>query len=139
MHIENSTVLITGANHVIGLAFAKAFLKRGARKVYAGSCDPSKITLPGVTPIKLEVNANADVQASAQLAKHGTQVLTLHMGFVDTDLTKGIEIPKETPEAIVDRALNALEAGVHEVVADDMTKQFKAGLPAKQSVYLAAR
>jgi NAD(P)-dependent dehydrogenase (short-subunit alcohol dehydrogenase family) len=35
MHIENSTVLITGANRGIGLAFAKAFLARGAHEVLA--------------------------------------------------------------------------------------------------------
>ena len=69
----------------------------------------------------------------------GTQVLTLHMGFVDTDLTKGIEMPKETPEAIVERALQALEAGADEVLADEMTKHVKAGLSADPAVYLAPR
>lgn len=36
MQIENSTVLITGANPGIVLAFAKALLTQGAKKVYAG-------------------------------------------------------------------------------------------------------
>ena len=44
MQIENSTVLITGTNRGIGLAVAKAFLARGARKVYAGARDLSKIS-----------------------------------------------------------------------------------------------
>lgn len=48
-------------------------------------------------------------------------------------------MPKETPEAIVDRALQALEAGAHEVLADEMTKQVKAGLSAEPAVYLAPR
>lgn len=69
MQIKKSTVLITGANRGIGLAFAKAFLARGAQKVYAGSRDPAKISLSGVTPIKLDVNSIADVQAAAQLAQ----------------------------------------------------------------------
>ena len=73
------------------------------------------------------------------LRGQGIQVLTLHMGFVDTDLTKGLEMPKSTPEAIVERALQALEAGAHEVLADEMTKQVKAGLSAEQAVYLEAR
>lgn len=233
MQIEKSTVLITGANRGIGLAFAKAFLARGAKKVYAGTRDTSKISLAGLTPIKLDVNSITDVQDAAQLAKdvtivvnnagianlgsfmaedaeallrihletnvlgplrvsrsfapvlaqngggalinvasvaswisspmlasyavsksalwslsnglrndlrgQGIQVLTLHMGFVDTDLTKGLEMPKSTPEAIVERALQALEAGAHEVLADEMTKQVKAGLSAEQAVYLEAR
>ncbi len=73
------------------------------------------------------------------LREQGTQVLTLHMGFVDTDLTQGIEMPKTKPETIVERALTALEAGAKEVLADEMTLQVKGGLSAEQAVYLAAR
>jgi hypothetical protein len=61
------------------------------------------------------------------------------MGFVDTDLTQCIEMPKTKPETIVERALAALEAGAHEVLADEMTLQVKGGLSAEQAVYLAAR
>lgn len=233
MKIANATVLITGANRGIGLAFAKAYLERGARKVYAAARDPSRVSLPGVTPVRLDVNAPADIEAAAQLANdvtivvnnagianfgsfladdaeavlrshletnvmgvlrvsrafapvlarngggalvnvasvaswisspvlasyavsksalwslsnglrndlraQGTQVLSLHMGFVDTDLTQGIEMPKSTPEAIVKQALDALEAGVHEVLADDLTRQVKGGLSAEPAVYLGAR
>ncbi len=233
MKIENATVVITGANRGIGLAFANAFLERGARKVYAGARDPSQVSLPGVTPLRLDVNSAADIEAAARLAndvtivvnnagiakfgsfladdaeallrnhletnllgvlrvsrafapilarngggallnvasvaswisspllasyavsksalwslsnglrndlrEQGTQVLTLHMGFVDTDLTQGIEMPKTKPETIVERALTALEAGAHEVLADEMTLQVKGGLSAEQAVYLAAR
>ena len=65
MKIENSTVLITGANRGIGLAFANAFLERGARKVYAGARDPSQVSLPGVTPLRLDVNSSADINLGA--------------------------------------------------------------------------
>jgi short-subunit dehydrogenase len=68
-----------------------------------------------------------------------TQVLTLHMGFVDTDLTQGIDAPKSTPEAIVARALDALEAGAEEVLADEITGQVKLGLAANPGVYLQYR
>ena len=233
MKIANATVLITGANRGIGLAFAKAFLERGARKVYAAARDPLRVSLPGVTPVRLDVNAPADIEAAALLAgdvtivvnnagianfgsfladdaeavlrshletnvmgvlrvsrafapvlarngggalvnvasvaswisspvlasyavsesalwslsnglrndlrAQGTQVLSLHMGFVDTDLTQGIEMPKSTPEAIVKQALDALEAGAHEVLADDLTRQVKGGLSAEPAVYLGAR
>ena len=73
------------------------------------------------------------------LRAQGTQVLTLHMGFVDTDLTHGIDMPKSTPEDIVARALDALEAGADEVLADDLTRQVKQGLVAQPAVYLQAR
>ena len=233
MKLDKATVLITGANRGIGLAFAKAALARGARKVYAGARDPGSVTLPGVTPLRLDVNSPADIAAAvaaagdvtvvinnAGIAQFGgvlaadaearrrqqletnvfgvlrisqafapvlaangggallnvasvaswisrpalaayavsksaawslsnglrnelrgqmTQVLTLHMSFVDTDMTQGIDSPKSTPEQIVARALDALEAGAEEVLADEVTQQVKLGLSAQPGVYLQVR
>ncbi|MBQ0957802.1 SDR family oxidoreductase [Ideonella sp. 4Y11] len=233
MKLDNATVLITGANRGIGLAFAQAALARGARKVYAGARDPASVTLPGVTPLRLDVNAPGDIAAAvaqagdvnlvinnAGIAQFGgfldsdaetrlrqqletnvfgvlrvsqafapvlaangggallnvasiaswisspalasyaatksavwslsnglrhelrgqkTQVLTLHMAFVDTGMTQGIDAPKSTPEQIVARALDALEAGAEEVLADELTQQVKLGLSAHPGVYLQAR
>lgn len=73
-----------------------------------------------------------------ELRGQGTQVLGLHMGFVDTDLTRGIEAPKTAPETIVRQALDALEAGEEEVLADEATRQVKQGLSVHPSVYLQA-
>ena len=72
-----------------------------------------------------------------ELAAQGTQVTALHMGFVDTDLTRGIEQPKSTPEAIAREALAGLEAGADEVLADEATRQVKLSLGAAASAYLA--
>jgi len=215
MKIKDSVVFVTGANRGIGLAFARAALARGARKVYAAARDPGTVTLAGVTPIRLDVTSEAaaneaaaqcgdvtllvnnagiarfggfladDGVASArdhldvnffgilyatrafapvlaangggaivnvlsiaswinrpQLAVYGasksaawgltnglrnellaqkTQVLGLHMGFVDTDLTKGIDAPKASPDDIVASTFDGLEAGLVEVLADDRT------------------
>eukprot|EP01030_Chromulinospumella_sphaerica_P026879 gene26879-27104_t len=55
MKIENSVVLVTGANRGIGLAFAQALLARGARKVYAAARNPASVTLPGVEALQLDV------------------------------------------------------------------------------------
>jgi NAD(P)-dependent dehydrogenase (short-subunit alcohol dehydrogenase family) len=68
MKIQGSTVFITGANRGLGLAFAKAVLAAGARKVYAAARDPSTVTLPGVVPVKLDVTNAQDVAAAAKLA-----------------------------------------------------------------------
>jgi NAD(P)-dependent dehydrogenase (short-subunit alcohol dehydrogenase family) len=233
MKLDNATVLITGANRGIGLAFAKAALARGARKIYAGARDTRSVTLPGVAPLHLDVTSPADIAAAvaaagdvnvvinnAGIAQFGgllaadaearlrrqletnvfgvlrvsqafapvlaangggalvnvasvaswitspalagyavsksavwslsnglrnelrgqkTQVLTLHMAFVDTDMTQGIASPKSTPEQIVARALDALEAGADEVLADELTQQVKQGLSAQPGAYLQAR
>ncbi len=230
MKLDNATVLITGANRGIGLAFAREALARGARKVYAAARDPASVQLDGVEALRLDVTRPDDVAAAAQrcrdvtllinnagiarvggflaegsidaareqletnffgplrlsqafapvLAAHGggailnvlsiaswinspllatyaatksaawsltnglrhelraqgTQVLGMHMGFVDTDLTRGIDMPKTTPEDVVRLALDALEAGAEEVLADEITQQIKRGLSADPGVYL---
>ena len=232
MQLSNATVLITGANRGLGLAFARAALARGARKVYAAARDPASVTLAGVVPIRLDVTQPGDIAvaardysdvtllinnagiaatggflaedslASAQrhfdtnvfgpmrltqafapvLAANGggailnvlsiaswingpllgvygmsksaawamtngtrielsaqkTQVLALHVGFIDTDLTRGFDVPKSAPDDVVRTALDALEAGASEVLADDITRQVHAGLSASPAVYLQA-
>ena len=73
-----------------------------------------------------------------ELRAQGTLVTGLHMGFVDTDLTRGIDMPKSTPESVVRQALDALQAGAEEVLADDATRQVKGSLASERSAYLAA-
>ena len=74
-----------------------------------------------------------------ELRAQGTQVTALHMGFVDTDLTRDIDSPKSTPEAIVREAFAGLEAGRDEVLADAMTRQVKQSLSLPVPAYLAAQ
>ncbi len=71
-----------------------------------------------------------------ELATQRTQVLALHMAFVDTDLVRAIEGPKTSPEDIVRRALDGLEAGLDEVLADERTRLVKQGLTAATPSYL---
>ena len=71
-----------------------------------------------------------------ELATQKTQVLALHMAYVDTDLTRGFDIPKSSPEQIVARALDGLEAGLDEVLADELTQQVKRGMTAARPSYL---
>ncbi|WCM90408.1 SDR family oxidoreductase [Acidovorax sp. NCPPB 3576] len=71
-----------------------------------------------------------------ELSAQKTQVLGLHMAYVDTDLTRGFEVPKSSPEEIVRRALDGLEAGEDEVLADTLTQQVKQGLTAPGPAYL---
>jgi short-subunit dehydrogenase len=73
-----------------------------------------------------------------ELRDQNTQVLGLHVGFIDTDMTRGFDAPKTAPDVVVTRALDALEAGASEVLADDRTRQVKQGLSAEPGVYLQA-
>ena len=71
-----------------------------------------------------------------ELAAQETQVLGLHMAYVDTDLTRGFEVQKSSAEEIVQRALDGLAAGADEVLADALTQQVSQGLTAPRPVYL---
>lgn len=66
----------------------------------------------------------------------GIQVLALHVGFVDTDLTKGFEVKKSDPRQIATRTLDALEEGHEEVLADAQTEALKRSLSTHQPYYL---
>jgi len=232
MKLTNATVLITGANRGIGLAFAREALARGARKVYAGARDPQSVKLDGVEAVQLDVTSEVQVAAAAQrcgdvtllinnagvaqvhgfldegalesarfhfetnffgplrlarafapilaangggailnvlsvaswvsspalsvygasksaawsltnglrndLRKQKTQVIGMHVGFVDTDLARGIDLPKSSPDVVVRRAFDALEAGADEVLADDRSRIVKQGLSAEPGLYLLA-
>jgi NAD(P)-dependent dehydrogenase (short-subunit alcohol dehydrogenase family) len=70
------------------------------------------------------------------LKEQGTQVLGLHVGFVDTDLTRGLDLPKLAPSAVVEKAYAALEAGRQEVLIDELSQRVKQGLAAEPGVYL---
>lgn len=70
-----------------------------------------------------------------ELAPQKTQVTALHVGFIDTDLTRALEVPKTPPELVVQRAFDGLEAGDAEVLADDITRAVKQGLSATPGIY----
>jgi len=69
----------------------------------------------------------------------GTQVLGVHVGFIDTDLTRGFDAPKLQPSAVVDSVFGALEAGDSEVLVDEITRQVKHGLSANTGNYTLVR
>ena len=230
MKLDNAIVLVTGANRGLGLEFARQALAAGARKIYAGARDPASVTLPGVVPVRLDVNDPAQVDAAAALCGdatlvvnnagiatmgglldrdsidalramfdtnvsgllrvsqafapvlarngggaflnvlsvaswistpglgayaatksaawsvtnglrialqgQGTQVLGLHVGFIDTDLTRGIDLPKLAPADVVAKAYRALEDGAKEVLIDELSQRVRQGLAADPGIYL---
>ncbi len=75
MEIANRRVLITGASRGLGRTLAFAFAAAGAREVFAGARQPEDIEKlarsaaaisAAITPIKLDVNSNDDVNAAAK-------------------------------------------------------------------------
>jgi short-subunit dehydrogenase len=66
----------------------------------------------------------------------GIQVLALHVGFVDIDLTRGFDVKKSDPGVVAARTLDALEKGQEEVLADKKTEALKRSLSTEQPYYL---
>ncbi len=232
MKIQDSVALVTGANRGLGLAFARALLTGGARKVYAAARDPASVTLPGVQAIRLDVTNPDEISAAArdlqdvtlvinnagilrgsgflspggvdavraeletnffgplaltrafaatlarngggavinvlsalswvsfptsstysaskaaawslsnglrgELRGQGTQLLALHVGYMDTDMIRHVTAPKSDPNDVVRQTLAALEAGKEESLADEVSRQVKLGLAADPGVYLGS-
>jgi NAD(P)-dependent dehydrogenase (short-subunit alcohol dehydrogenase family) len=66
MNIANKTVLITGANRGIGRALVDEALKRGAKKVYAGTRNALENADKRVTALTLDVTSASQIQLAAQ-------------------------------------------------------------------------
>jgi NAD(P)-dependent dehydrogenase (short-subunit alcohol dehydrogenase family) len=65
-----------------------------------------------------------------ELAPRGIRVSALHVGYMDTDMTRRLDVPKADPADIARLALDGIEAGDAEIIADEISKQVLAGLSA---------
>ncbi|WP_159797488.1 SDR family oxidoreductase [Puerhibacterium puerhi] len=68
----------------------------------------------------------------AELAPQGVQVLGAYLAFTDTPMNDGVPVagPLNDPADVVRQILDGLEAGAHEVLADDTTRGVRAALSA---------
>jgi NAD(P)-dependent dehydrogenase (short-subunit alcohol dehydrogenase family) len=212
MTIADTAILVTGANRGIGQALVEEALRRGVRRVYAGTRQPLTHTDARVTPLTLDVTNAAQIQAAVEsvesldllinnagvapyddlsdpaaleqslivnlfgtfsvtraflplltesrgaivnalsmtafaplpvipaysvskaaafslsqslralLAGRGVSVHAVMTGPVDTDMTRGLEIPKSSPESVARAIFDGVEAGEEEIFPDPMSE-----------------
>lgn len=219
--LEESVVLVTGANGGLGREFVRQALDRGATKVYATARRPRDWEDARVVPLALDVTDPTSIAAAAEaapdvtivinnagasngarlddadqqavrelfevnyfgavaaanafapilgrngggallnvlsvlswialgdaysatkaalwsatgtqrltLAEQGTLVTGLLLGYTDTPMTVNVDAPKNDPADVVGQAYDGIEQGSYEVLADDLSRQVKAGLAA---------
>jgi NAD(P)-dependent dehydrogenase (short-subunit alcohol dehydrogenase family) len=122
-------------------AFAPVLARNGGGAIINVLSVLSWVTLPQVATYSLSKAAAWSLTNGLrnELAAQGTQVLALHVGFMDTDMAKGVPGAKAAPSAVAALALDGVESGAAEVLADQISQQVKSGLSAARASYLEAR
>ncbi|WP_026911734.1 SDR family oxidoreductase [Patulibacter minatonensis] len=69
-----------------------------------------------------------------QLREQGTRVVGVHVGYVETDLTEGLQGDKIQASEVADALIAGLRADDDEVLVDEISRQVKAGLSNPPSV-----
>ena len=73
-----------------------------------------------------------------ELAEQGTLVTAVHLGLADTDMSAGWSVSKIAPSDLADAALNGVEAGSAEVLADQWSRDIKSRLTLTPEEFNAA-
>jgi NAD(P)-dependent dehydrogenase (short-subunit alcohol dehydrogenase family) len=60
-----------------------------------------------------------------ELAPQHTQVVGVHLGYADTDLTAAVTAPKLDPRDVARLVVDGIEDGSSEVLVDDVSRYFK--------------
>jgi NAD(P)-dependent dehydrogenase (short-subunit alcohol dehydrogenase family) len=63
-----------------------------------------------------------------ELEKQSTLVTSVHLGYTDTDMTSGFDVPKNDARDVAREIVDGIERGDAEVLVDDMTRHIKAAL-----------
>ncbi|MDJ0345868.1 SDR family oxidoreductase [Streptomyces sp. H10-C2] len=63
-----------------------------------------------------------------QLADQGIRVAGLHVGFMDTDMAKSVNGPKQDTSDVARTAIDALADSAYEIVIDDISRDIQANL-----------
>jgi len=95
VNIADKTILITGASRGIGRALIDEALRRGVKRVYAGTRGPLSHADPRVTSVGLDVTSAVDIQVAAA-SIGGLDVLVNNAGIAPYDDLSNPEVLERT-------------------------------------------
>jgi NAD(P)-dependent dehydrogenase (short-subunit alcohol dehydrogenase family) len=95
MQIADKSILITGASRGIGRALIDEALRRGVKRVYAGTRGPLPHADPRVTVLNLDVTSGDDIRHAAA-AIGSLDVLVNNAGIAPYDDLSGPEVLERT-------------------------------------------
>jgi short-subunit dehydrogenase len=122
----------------VSLAFAPILARNGGRAVVNVLSDASWHARPLLSAYSASKSAAWSFTNSLriELRQQNTLVVGLHVGFIDTDLTKGFEMNKLDPRDVADAALSGVDSGEEEVLVGEFTRELKRSLCAQRPMYL---
>ncbi|CAN7277785.1 SDR family oxidoreductase [Acidovorax sp. LjRoot66] len=121
----------------VAQAFAPVLQANGGGAVLNVLSVLSWLTIPGVATYSASKAAAWSLSNGLrnELRAQGTQVTSLHVAYMDTDMTRGLDAPKAAPLDVAHLALQGVEAGLAEVLADDTTRHVKQSLSSATPAY----
>jgi len=111
-------------------AFAPALEANGGGAVVNVLSVLAWVTFPSTSAYSASKAAAWSVTNASrgELRAQGTQVVGVHVGYLDTDMAAHVDGPKTDPADLARQVLDAVEAGSDEVLGDDLSRGVKAGL-----------
>lgn len=121
----------------VAQAFAPVLKANGGGSVLNVLSVLSWLTIPGAATYSASKAAAWSLSNGLrnELRAQGTQVSSLHVAYMDTDMTRGLDAPKAAPLDVASLALQGVEAGLAEVLADDTTRHVKQSLSSATPAY----
>lgn len=123
---------------LLSRAFAPTLAKNGGGRIVNVLSVLSWLNLPGAATYSASKAAAWSLSNGlrGELAAQGTGVTGVHLAYMDTDMTAGLEVPKIAPADVAGQIVAAIAADQDEVLADDTTRHVKQGLSAPRAMYL---
>jgi len=118
-------------------AFAPVLAANGGGAVVNVLSDVTWLSVPMLAAYAASKSAAWSVTNALRLGlkASGTQVVAVHVGFIDTDLVRGFDVQKSDPLDVARTVYEGVEAGDLEVLVDEKTRFIKSTLSLPDAIY----